>query len=354
MNIFSGLRRTNKLYPNNNSFITDNANLVIPNTPSGFGNVFTNPNTINIGNNRHVPGYGSANNFLPSNAVNSAMRNNDVSSLRNIFNVNDTQISGLTQIRRSNNIPDAGLHANFLRRNAIKSNYPNLRTRTAQGVDNALVAQPRLSAYLKNIGIASLAGVGVVLVLKGVNLVQDIIDALNRTGGSFFHEGLNGGDEAIHCILRHRSCGINPNDIPSDMLCAFDPIFPNSEDLPELLSICQGFNYEREGSVCRASDPNADPDTYQYVDISSLTADRTLSCIEPYDLADLIGDLGLDWLLDDDGLINQSSNSSQSVSNSLLPLIIIVGVVLLLAIIGYVLFKRMASTPLPQQQSVRQ
>lgn len=352
--MFRGLRRTNKIYNNPNSFITDNANLVtnVPSNgpPGGFQNVLNSPSTVNLGNNQYLPGYQlSNNNFAPSTTVNSAMRNNDVTSLKNIFNVNDAQINNLGQLRRVDNIPDPKLHIANTKKLEIKQNYPDLNTNTPAGVQNALNKHPRLSNHLKNLTVATLAGVGVVLVIKSVNLVQDIMDALNRTGGSYLHTGLDGGDNAQFCILRHRSCGIDPSTIDGEMLCPVDPFYPDashdSNQLAHLNAICQGYNYEAEQSVCRASDPNADPNSYQYVDISELSVDRTISCMEPYDLADLIGDLGLDWLLDEGGLINQSSNSSQSISNSLLPIIMVIGIVLLIGVIGYVLFKRLTATP---------
>ncbi|ADB84476.1 occlusion derived viral protein-e56 [Apocheima cinerarium nucleopolyhedrovirus] len=340
MSFFTNLRRVNKVYPNNNQFVLDNLQ-VINTAPPGFSNILSNPISVNIGD-RFLPGYNIGNNTLVSTAdVNRVMRNNDVGGIRSIFtNANNNQINSLGQLRRVDNVPDAGLHSNNIRRNAVKDNFPETNTRTTEGVQNVLNQNPSLNNYLTNLktaGVAVLLGAGVYLIFSAATLVQDIIAALNRVGGSYYIRGKNGGEEADICLLVNRTCLMQSNLNNQDVVfCQFDPLI---QDADELQNICQDFNYEIEKTVCRASDPNADPNSLQYVDISDLGVGQTITCIEPYNMGDLIGDLGLDYLLGDNGLVANSSNVSKFTSDKLLPLILIIGGILLLAFVSFFIFK---------------
>ncbi|AVA31104.1 pif5 [Oxyplax ochracea nucleopolyhedrovirus] len=340
MSFFTNLRRVNKVYPNNTDFLTDNVRL-LSSTPAGFTNVLSAPSVRNIGANRFVPGYNLSNNrFVSTSDINRITRNNDVSGIRNVFQgISDPQINSLGQLRRVDNVPDFNYHSKQTRSTAIKQNFPETNVRTNEGVNRALQQNPRLHTYMQSLkvgGVGILLGTGGYLLFSAATLIQDIINAINNTGGSYYIRGQNGGDEAEACLLLHRTCRQDPNMDQSQVtICPFDPlIFDNV-----LPNICQGFNYEIEKTVCRASDPNADPDSLQYVDISELPPGQTLMCIEPYDFGDLIGDLGLDWLLGDEGLVEKSSNVSDSVSGKLMPLILLIGALLLLGLLFYFIYR---------------
>ncbi|AKC91760.1 pif5 [Lambdina fiscellaria nucleopolyhedrovirus] len=345
MSFLTNLRRVNKLYPNNSNFVLDN-NVLRNISPAGFTNVFNAPTTRNLGSNRFQPGYNLGNNrFVSTSDVNRVMRNNDSAGIRNIFsNANNNQIDSLGLLRRADNVPDAGLHSSFLRRNAVKQNYPSTMTRSSAGVQNVLNNNPRLASYLQNLktaGTVLLLGAGVYLTFSAITLVQDIIEALNRVGGSYYVRGNNGGDEYQICMLVERTC-LHPNTADTDVnYCDFDPLI---SDPVQLRALCNGYDYETEKTVCRASDPSADPLTPQYVDISDLAVGQTITCIEPYDMGDLIGDLGLDNLLGDEGILTNSSNVSKSVSNNLIPVLLLIGGLLLLAAVAFLIFKRMMMT----------
>ncbi|AAK85694.1 ODV-E56 [Epiphyas postvittana nucleopolyhedrovirus] len=338
---FSNLRRVNKVYPNPATFATDNARLLTT-TPAGFTNVLNVPSTRNLGNGRYEPGYNLSNNqFVSAGDINRITRSNDVPRIRNVFQgISDPQINSLTQLRRADNVPDASFHVKKTRGDAVKQNFPETNVRSTDGVDRALQQNPRLNTYLqgaKTAGVAVLLAGGAYLTFSAATLVQDIIRALNNTGGSYYVRGSSGGDNADTCLLLHRTCQRDPNMNQADVaVCANDPLISNSA---QLQSICAGFNYEIEQTVCRESDPAADPDSHQFVDISDLLPGQTLMCIEPYNLGDLIGDLGLDHLLGDDGLIGKSSNSSDSVSNKLMPLIWLIGAVLFLGLIIFLIYR---------------
>ncbi|ABY65732.1 occlusion-derived virus envelope protein 56 [Orgyia leucostigma nucleopolyhedrovirus] len=344
MSFFTSLRRVNKIYPNPNQFTNiDNIN-VITSTPPGFNNVLNAPTTVNLGNNRYMPGYNVGNNqFISTADINRVMRNNDVTGMRSIFtNANNNQLNSLGELRRVDNIPDANLHSAAVRKSAVKQNFPETATRTPQGVQTALNQNPNLNSHLSNLktaGVAVLLGSGAYLIFSAATLIQDIIAALNRVGGSYYIRGRNGGGEYDACLLAHRTCRIdNPSD-PDINYCTFDPLlFDNTSALQQ---ICTGYNYDVEQTVCRASDPNADPNSPQYVDISDLGTGQTITCIEPYDFADLIGDLGLDGLLGDDGILTQSSNVSKSGSDKLFTIIIVLGGLLLIFVIGFFMFKKL-------------
>ncbi|AHH82595.1 PIF-5 [Buzura suppressaria nucleopolyhedrovirus] len=344
MNFFTSLRRVNKTYPNPNQFVNvDNFN-VLTTTPNGFNNVFSQPTTIMIGNNRYIPGYNLGNNnFVSTAQVNRVMRNNDVTGIRQIFTTaNNTQINSLGNLRRIDNIPDANLHSNALRRNAVKRNYPETNTRTPEGVQNVLNQNPTLNTHLTNLktaGVAVLLGTGAYLIFSAATLVQDIIAALNRVGGSYYIRGRNGGDDYEACLLLDRTCRMEPLNDQNVNICSFDPLLLDNQEA--LRNICVGFDYEAEKTVCRASDPNAPVDSPQYVDISDLSTGQTITCIEPYDMGDLIGDLGLDGLLGDNGLITKSSNKTSTLSEKLLPLILILGGIILLLLVGFFVIRRM-------------
>ncbi|ACO53457.1 ODV-e56 [Euproctis pseudoconspersa nucleopolyhedrovirus] len=345
MNFFTSLRRVNKVYPNSNQFVNlDNIN-IINSSPSGFNNVFSAPTTVYAGNGRYIPGYNIGNNqFVSASNVNRVMRNNDVSGIRNIFNnVNNNQLDAVTQLRRMDNIPDANLHSQTLRKNAVKQNYPETMTRTPDGIQNVLNQNPNLLNRLvtwKNAGIAVVLGTGVVIAWKSATLIQDIIDAINQTGGSYYIRGSAGGDQYESCLLLHRTCTHSHISNPIETtVCDFDPLLLN--DTEAMNQICSGFNYDVEKTVCRASDPTADVNSPQYVDISDLATGQTIACIEPYDFGDLIGDLGLDGLLGDNGLINKSSNQISSASEKLIPLLFVIGGILILLVVGYFVLKKM-------------
>nr|ANW12306.1 odv-e56 [Malacosoma sp. alphabaculovirus] len=342
MSFFTNLRRVNKVYPNNVQFSADNIR-IINTTPSGFENVFSAPSVRQIGTDRFVPGYQLPNNqFVSAADVNRVMRNNDVGGIRNIFTgVNNNQIGALGQIRRLDNIPDAGLHASYLRRTNVKQNYPSTNVRNAEGIETVLQQQPRLNQYLqaaKTAGVTLLLSAGVYLVFNAATLVQDIINAINAVGGSYYYRGRDGGDVIETCLLWDRTC-VKPNLTDSEtQRCALDPILTTNTSA--LQQICVGFDYEREQSVCRESDPNADPDSRQYLDISDLPPGHSIACVEPYNFGDLIGDLGLDGLLGEEGLVGKSMDASASSSNSLAPLLIIIGVIAFILIAGYFIFKK--------------
>nr|QKV50177.1 ORF16 protein [Plutella xylostella granulovirus] len=343
MSLFKGLRRTNKVYANGAGFITDHATFVRPNKINGFNLSAPDVRPVATG---FEPGYVINDRFVPNARVNNVMRNNDVIGMREIFpNANSNQINGLGSYRRIDNIPDSTLHGLDIRKNNIKNSRPETRVRNRQGVEEALNKNPRLRDYLYGAGAITLVGVGSYLVINVADLVGSIVDAINRTGGSYYYRGNNGAtsmDNIDSCILRYRSCGMPYADI-ADQLCVLDPLDPTNVDpilnLEEAQQLCTGYNKDREKSVCRASDTTANPDSLQYLDISSLEANQTIQCVEPYDFGDLIGDLGLDWALGEDGLITASSNSFTSVSNNFSTILLVIGGVLLLAFIGFIIFK---------------
>ncbi|ABE68531.1 ODV-E56 [Plutella xylostella multiple nucleopolyhedrovirus] len=344
MSFFSNLRAVNKLYPNQASFITDNTRL-LTSTPAGFTNVLNAPSVRNIGNNRFQPGYQLSNNqFVSTSDINRITRNNDVPNIRGVFQgISDPQINSLSQLRRVDNVPDFNYHTKQTRSNAVKQNFPETNVRTPEGVQNALQQNPRLHSYMQSLkvgGTGILLATGGYFLFSAATLVQDIINAINNTGGSYYVQGKDAGETAEACLLLQRTCRQDPNLNQSDVtICPFDPLLPNNP--PELTNMCQGFNYEVEKTVCRGSDPSADPDSPQYVDISDLPAGQTLMCIEPYSFGDLVGDLGLDWLLGDEGLVGKSSNVSDSVSGKLMPIILLIGAVLFLGLIFYFIYRYM-------------
>lgn len=341
---FRPLRNVNKTYLNPTTFVADNTT-IFQASPNGFRNVLNRPTTVPIGQNRFRPGYNLGNNdFIATSELNSIMRNNDSVGLRRVFGNTPTQqdYTGMNRLRRTDNVPDANMHSKQLKRDAVKTNNPSTRTRTPEGVENSLSQNPRLDSYLnsaKTAGYAALLGVGVYLTFSAATLIQDIIAAINRTGGSYHTTGVDGGDEVRVCLLRHRTCRL-PEIDESVTVCLNDPLLADGD---ELRNICNGFDYETEQSVCRRSDPNADENSPQYVDISDLSVDQMITCIEPYDFGDLIADLGLDNLLGEEGLFTKSSNKSKSISDSLLPAILMIGAIILIVLIGYFIFKRLGN-----------
>jgi Baculoviral E56 protein, specific to ODV envelope len=341
--LFRSLRNVNKTYTNPSLFLTDNIG-VINHAPGGFSNVLSANATQALGNGRYMPGYNvGVNNFVSTPDMNRILRNNDSTGINAVFgnapSAND--INGMNMMRRADNIPDANLHSVQVRKDAVAQSHPNTNTTTPEGVEQVLNQNPRLSSYLDNLktaGYAGLLGVGVYLTFSAATLVQDVIAAINRTGGSYYVRGFEGGDQSM-CLLRHRTCRFDHNAGDVE-ICSFDPLIQNQAELAE---ICVGFNYEREESVCRRSDPNAPVDSPQYLDISPLSVDQTITCIEPYNMGDLIGDLGLDGLLGDQGLFTKSSNKSTSLSESLLPVLLMIGALILIALIGYFVFKKLGS-----------
>ncbi|AAR28781.1 odv-e56 [Leucania separata nucleopolyhedrovirus] len=352
MSLFRGLRRVNKTYPNQSSFISDNINLVANQTPPGFQSVINAPSSRPIpGTNQVTPGYDLPNNrFVSTAEVNTTMRSGNSREVRDVFgNVSDSQIGGLDPIRRYDNLPDPSIRRQADVKDNIRDTHPKSRARTPEDVDDFLKSQPRLTNHLQTLktgGTLVLIGAGVVLTFNAVSLVQDVMNALNTTGGSFHYRGSNNGDEIEQCWLQYRSCGVNIVDVPVNMRCATDPLL---NDVEQLRAICHNYNYEAEKTVCRQSDPNADPTTPQYVDISELVVNHTLLCVEPYDMADLIGDLGLDWLLNEDGFAAKLKGSSKSIGEALLPLIIAIGVILFIVFIGFVIFKRITAPKIQMQ-----
>lgn len=248
-------------------------------------------------------------------------------------------------MRRADNIPDSALHALETKKNAVRNTFPETATRSREGVQNALNRNPRLATHLKNLGYITLIGVGVYLIINVADLVSSIVEALNRTGGSWYYRGNNGADnfENIErCVLQFRSCGMNLDQIRGE-LCVLDPFDANRVDpvlsLTDARQLCNGYNMQREQTVCRASDANADTSSPQYYDISDFEVNHTIQCVEPYDLADLIADLGLDHLLGEDGLLGALSNSTTSFSNNFMTILFVVGGIVLLLFIGFVILK---------------
>ncbi|AUV65268.1 PIF-5 [Alphabaculovirus myunipunctae] len=342
---FRPLRNVNKTYTNPLAFAADNSN-VWNTAPNGFSSVLRNNDVLSIGNNRYIPGYRTGNNnFVSTMDMNSMLRNNDTTGMRQIFgnNMSNNDVVGMNRLRRADNIPDANVHSRNVRRDAVKRNHPETNTTTPEGINTVLENNPRLKSRflsMKNLGVSVLLGAGVYLTFSAANLVNDIRDAINRTGGSYYIIGRDGGDDQTMCLLRYRTCRFDQN--PGDVtLCPFDPLIQNTTELQQ---ICNGFNYDEEQSVCRRSDTNAPVDSPQYLDISALAVDQTITCIEPYNMGDLIGDLGLDGLLGDNGLLTSSSNKSQSLSEALLPLLLIIGAIILVVFIGYFIFKRMRAS----------
>ncbi|QNV47769.1 oclusion-derived virus envelope protein 56 [Alphabaculovirus altersperidaniae] len=354
--MFRSLRNVNRPFPNTSNFLSANT-AVVNNSPTGFRNVLNNPRTVDIGNGQVRPGYNLANNQMISTAeMNSIMRNNDSAGMRRVFgnNVSNNDYNGLNQLRRSDNIPDANMHSRQLRRDAVKTNNPSTRTRTEAGIENSLNQNPNLNNRLqglKNAGVAVLLGAGAYLTFQYASLIQDIREALRRTGGSYHTTGINGGDELRTCLLMNRTC-LKPDVVDKDVIvCPFDPLM---SDQSALNAICNGFDYEAEGTVCRASDPNAHELSPQYVDISQLGDDQMIHCIEPYDFGDLIADLGLDGLLGENGAFTKSSNKSKSISDSLLPAILMIGAIILIVLIGYFIFKSLSNKQTVQFQPMSQ
>ncbi|USC25982.1 pif-5 [Palpita vitrealis nucleopolyhedrovirus] len=342
MSFFANLRAVNKLYPDQLSFISDNTRL-LGTTPVGFTNVLLHPNVRNVGNGRLQPGYQLPNNrFVTTSDINRITRNNDTSNIRNVFqNISDNQINSLSQLRRSDNVPDFNYHTKQMRSDAVRQNFPETNVRSPEGVQNALQQNPRLNTYLQNLkvaGVGVLLGTGGYFLFSAATLIQDIIEAINNTGGSYYVQGSNAGETVDACLLLQRTCRQDPNMNQSNVaICQFDPLLP--DDSLELRDMCQGFDYEQENTVCRGSDPSADPNTPQYVDISDLPTGQTIMCIEPYSFSDLVGDLGLDWLLGDEGVVGKSSNVSDIASNKLMPLILLIGAVLFLGLILYLIYR---------------
>lgn len=352
--MFRPLRSVNRTFPTNNTaaFITQN-NSVVSNSPAGFRNILDNPRTVDIGNNVSRPGYALPNNQIISTAeMNSIMRNNDTTGMRRIFgnNISNDDYSALNRLRQTDNVPDASMHSRQLRRDAVKNNNPSTRTRTEEGIENSLRQNPSLNDYmlgLKNAGAGLLLGAGAYLVFQYASLARDIREALRRTGGSYHTTGLNGGDEVRTCLLLHRTC-VKPDLMDTEVqVCRNDPLIADDNLLQ---SICDDFDYEKEGTVCRASNPNAYEFSPQYVDISELAPDQMIHCIEPYNFGDLIADLGLDGLLGENGLFTKSSNKSKSVSDSLLPAILMIGAIILIVVVGYFIFKSLSNRQTVQFQ----
>nr|UYX49653.1 ODV-E56 [Darna trima granulovirus] len=347
---FMGLRRTNKVYPNNNAFMTDYAQLIRNQTPNGFN--LNNPTVMGLSDGNVMPGYNINGTFVSNANVNSVLRNNDVIGMRQLFpEATNNQLNGLTSLRRVDNVPDSALHSLQARKQNIKQAHPETAVRDRAGVDQALQRNPRLSDYLKNAGYVTLFGVGVYLVINVADLVGSIVEAINRTGGSWYYRGNNGADNFNNiegCILRYRSCGMSFSDI-QDFVCVLDPYDSNNVDpimtFEQARNFCNGYNANLEMSVCRGSDTNANPNSLQYLDISTLDPNQTIQCVEPYDFGDLIGDLGLDWLLGDEGFITASSNSFLSVSDNLLTIILIIGGIVILIFVGYVVLKILNKKP---------
>lgn len=334
-NVFRRLRPSDRVF-STAANATSNASSLRGTFPA-FDNVFNHPSSTSLGGGRYRPSFNSPGN--PSvNRINRAMRTNNAGDMRSIFNATDANIDSVGALRRSQNVPDARISAVQTRQSALRDSHPSLNTRSRDGVERALNNNPRFRDYLVGAGVITMTGVGVVLVLRGVDLINEIIEALNRTGGSHFHRGLDGGDRLESCVLRFRTCGIDPSEIPSEEVCQnfLDPLI---DDEVELRAICSGYNLEREGTVCRASDAAADVDSPQYVDLSDLAVDQTITCIEPYSLGDLIGDLGLDWLLGEDSALGKSSNKSSSASENLFNIILILGVIIVAGVLIYFIFR---------------
>lgn len=293
-----------------------------------------------------MPGYNVNGSFVSNVNVNSVMRNNDVVGIRQLFpDVNNNQLSGLTNLRRADNIPDSTLHAVKTRQTNVKLSHPETAVRNPAGVENALNRNPRLGEYLRGAGNVILIGAGVYLIINVADLVGSIVDSINRTGGSWYYRGNNGGDNLNNierCVLRYRSCGMPFEAIEND-ICVLDPHDATNVDplmsYSDAISFCDGFDQEREQTVCRGSNTNADPDSLQYLDISELAPNQTIECIEPYDFGDLIGDLNLDWLLGEDSAIASSSNSSTSLSDNFVTILLVIGGALILLFIGYITIK---------------
>lgn len=348
---FSGLRRTNKVYPTSNAFLNDHTQFLRNQIPNGFN--LNNPTSVSIPGGV-VPGYNINNSFVTNANVNAVLRNNDIIGMRQIFpEASNNQINGLNNLRRADNIPDSALHSLQTRKGNIKRSFPETAVRDRAGVENALTQNPRLGDYLRGAGYVTLFGVGVYLIINVADLVGSIVEALNRTGGSWYYRGNNGGDNFNNiekCILRYRSCGMSLSDI-QEFLCVLDPHDTNNVDplmsIDEARTFCNGFNIEIEKSVCRGSDTNANPESLQYLDISQLDPNQTIQCVEPYDFGDLIGDLGLDWLLGDNGVITASSNSITSMSDNFFIILLVIGGILLLLFIGFIIFKVMSNRPPP-------
>ncbi|ABQ51956.1 odv-e56 [Spodoptera litura granulovirus] len=355
MSFFRNLRRTDKIYPNNNAFVTDFYTYVNPTIPSGFN--FGNPTTTNIGSNRFVPSYDINGNVVTNSNMNTIFRNNDVSGLRNVFpNTNNNQINGLGGLRRADNIPDATVNSLEMRKNSVRNSHPETATRSREGVEQALNRNPRLYDYFKSAVGLTMAGAFIYFTINAADLIGSIVNAMNRTGGSWLLSGNNGADNMNNiekCVLRYRSCGVALADYIEE--ACYDPHDNSYLDplltISEAQIICQGYNQNAEGTVCRASNSNANPDSPQYYDPSDLAVSQAIFCVEPYDLADLIADLGLDGLLGENGLLTNSSNSfnksSGSLSENLMTLLYVIGAVVLLVFIGYVIIKMLNR---PQQQ----
>jgi hypothetical protein len=343
MSFFRNLRITNKRYPNLNAFNNDYTNLIRPTVPSGF-NMGT-PSGIALPGGQVQPGFNINNNFVSNAQINRVMRNNDVSGIRNVFpGASNNNIRGLDVLRRTDNVPDPSINRLTNSKDRVKNSFPETSTRTPQGVDNALQQNPRLMNYLRGAGGLVLIGVGVYLVVNVADLVGSIVEALNRTGGSYLFVGNNGADTLDRietCILRYRSCGMMLNQI-DEHACKdeftnvyLDPILTEAEGR----AFCNGYSLEREQSVCRGSDANADPTSLQYFDIADLDTNMTIQCLEPYDFGDLIADLGLDGLLGENGLLTNVSGSLTSFSDNFMTILFVLGGIVLLLFIGFVIFK---------------
>lgn len=342
---YRGLRRTNRVYNAPSNFIADHTQLIKNNIPSGFG-FLDNPTTISGPNNTHIPGYGTnANNFTSNSTVNRVMRNNDIPGMQQIFpSANTNQLQTLGNLRQLDNIPDATLNSLTTKKNAVRANNPETATRTRNGVQGVLDRHPRLNQYLKTAGIVGISGATIYLVVNIADMVGSIVEAMNRTGGSWWYRGNNGAtsfDTIEACVLRSRSCGMPFADI-EEHVCS-DPHDPSWRDpyltAEQLTTVCQNYNLAVEGTVCRASDPYAPVDSLAYYDVSELGVSQIIQCVEPYDMADLIADLGLDNLLGDNGILTNSSASSQSVSDNFLTILLIVGGVIVLLFVMFVVIK---------------
>ncbi|AAQ96415.1 occlusion-derived virus envelope protein 56 [Neodiprion sertifer nucleopolyhedrovirus] len=333
--MFSGLRKTAKIYDNTADLLVDNTSLVVGKF-SNFDAVFSLPSAKSISKG-YVIDYATFIGNVDTFSINKILRQADDVNIETLFNATDTDIAGLNVLRKAANVPDNTIYVAEVKRINLKSLYPSLDVKTYDGIASGLNNNPKLYSYLKGLGVATLAGGAVVLVLLGIDLVQDIIDALNRTGGSYFTYGE--ADNVESCYLRYRSCGVDQSSVDTTTYCQnfLDPIL--EDDVTALTAICDGYDIDTEISVCRQSDPYADPDSEQWVDVSELAENQTLSCVEPYTFSDLISDLGLDWLLGDDSILGNSFTSGSDSISSLSSYIGYIAIFAIIIIVGIVFIK---------------
>jgi hypothetical protein len=337
--MFGGLRRVWHKYPtpglpNWTAANIDNVRDTFP-PLTGY---FSTPNVFSLSNGLDdIPTYIINGRNFDVGQVNAALRNNDITKIREIFNTAPLDLPQQINVLRGPRMPDP--YVFNLKTRQVNINYarPELNTRSYAGVQSAMNSHPRLLQYLKGLGVATLVGVGVMLVLRGIDVISDILEAMSRTGGSYLFD-TDTNNVLQGCILRFRSCGMDIQSIDQGLFCqGFDD--PLITDIGDLTQMCVGYNYDVEQTVCRYSDPYADPESPQWLDISLLHPDQMIACVEPYTFGDLLEDLGLGSLLGPDSKMKNLSGKLSEGFKWILQIVIWVVIIIVVIVVIYMLIR---------------